>query len=145
MFDFLHLEHEVDIIVFSILGIMNALSIAVMLERIIFYCFFKYENYKSLEEFEIGISKNLTILSIIAQNAPYIGLLGTVFGIMIGFNNIDDTQKIISALSGALKATAGGLVVAIIALILFNIFDRCNAKLIVKYKKLNNLVSKSNE
>lgn len=145
MFDFLHLEHEVDIIVFSILGIMNALSIAVMLERIIFYCFFKYENYKSLEEFEIGISKNLTILSIIAQNAPYIGLLGTVFGIMIGFNNIDDTQKIISALSGALKATAGGLVVAIIALVLFNIFDRCNAKLIVKYKKLNNLVSKSNE
>lgn len=145
MFDFLHLEHEVDIIVFSILGIMNALSIAVMLERIIFYCFFKYENYKSLEEFEIGISKNLTILSIIAQNAPYIGLLGTVFGIMMGFNNIDDTQKIISALSGALKATAGGLVVAIIALVLFNIFDRCNAKLIVKYKKLNNLVSKSNE
>lgn len=142
MFDFLHLENEVDIIVFSILGIMNALSIAAMLERIIFYCFFKYENYKSLEEFEIGISKNLIILSIIAQNAPYIGLLGTVFGIMMGFNNIDDTHKIISALSGALKATASGLVVAIIALVLFNIFDRCNAKLIVKYKKLNNLVTK---
>lgn len=142
MFDFLHLEHEVDFIVFIILGVMNALCIAVLIERIVFYCFFKYENYKSLEEFEIGISKNLIILSIIAQNAPYIGLLGTVFGIMMGFNNIDDTSKIITALSGALKATAGGLVVAILALVIFNIFDRCNAKLIVKYKKLNNLVTK---
>lgn len=136
------LDNQVDFIIFIVLGVMNALSIAVMLERIVFYCFFKYENYKSLEEFEIGISKNLLILSIIAQNAPYIGLLGTVFGIMMGFNNIDDTEKIISALSGALKATAGGLIVAIIALVLFNIFDRCNAKLIVKYKKLNNLVTK---
>lgn len=136
------LDNQVDFIIFIVLGVMNALSIAVMLERIVFYSFFKYENYKSLEEFEIGISKNLLILSIIAQNAPYIGLLGTVFGIMMGFNNIDDTEKIISALSGALKATAGGLIVAIIALVLFNIFDRCNAKLIVKYKKLNNLVTK---
>lgn len=145
MFELLHLEYEVDIIVFSILAIMNALSIAVMLERVIFYCFFKYENYKSLEEFELSTSKNLIILSIIAQNAPYIGLLGTVFGIMMGFNNIDDIQKIISTLSAALKATAGGLVVAIIALVLFNIFDRCNAKLCVKYKKINNLLSKANE
>ncbi|MBZ7994618.1 MotA/TolQ/ExbB proton channel family protein [Campylobacter canadensis] len=145
MFELLHLEYEVDIIVFSILAIMNALSIAVMLERVVFYCFFKYENYKSLEEFELSTSKNLIILSIIAQNAPYIGLLGTVFGIMMGFNNIDDTQKIISTLSAALKATAGGLVVAIIALVLFNIFDRCNAKLYVKYKKINNLLSKANE
>lgn len=136
------LDNQVDFIIFIVLGVMNALSIAVMFERIVFYSFFKYENYKSLEEFEIGISKNLLILSIIAQNAPYIGLLGTVFGIMMGFNNIDDTEKIISALSGALKATAGGLIVAIIALVLFNIFDRCNAKLIVKYKKLNNLVTK---
>lgn len=136
------LENEIDFIVFIILGVMNALCIAVLIERIMFYCVFKYENYKSLEEFEIGISKNLIILSIIAQNAPYIGLLGTVFGIIMGFNNIDDTGKIISALSGALKATAGGLIVAILALVIFNIFDRYNAKLIVKYKKLNNLVTK---
>ena len=85
-----------------------------------------YPNEEALEE---ALSKNLTALYIIYSNAPYVGLLGTVIGIMItfydmGMNGGMDAQSIMVGLSTALKATALGLVVAIPTLIVYNCFVR---------------------
>jgi biopolymer transport protein ExbB len=64
------------------------------------------------------------VLSTIAANAPYVGLLGTVLGILITFYDLGhsanlDAQTIMVGLALALKATALGLAVAIPAIILY--------------------------
>lgn len=66
------------------------------------------------------------MIASIASNAPYLGLLGTVLGIMLTFYQIGldagamDTGKIMTGLALALKATAVGLVVALVAVALYN-------------------------
>ena len=60
-----------------------------------------------------------------ASNAPYIGLLGTVLGIMLTFYTLGvdataDTGKIMVGLALALRATAVGLVVALVAVVSYN-------------------------
>ena len=61
----------------------------------------------------------------VGTNAPYLGLLGTVLGIMLTFFNMGqdaalDTGRIMTGLALALKATAVGLVVALVAVVLYN-------------------------
>ncbi|WP_334091464.1 MotA/TolQ/ExbB proton channel family protein, partial [Helicobacter typhlonius] len=78
---------------------------------------------------ELVLHKRLTIIATIGSNAPYIGLLGTVFGIMvtfveIGSNALIDTQSIMVGLSLALKATAAGLIVAIPSIVFYNFLLR---------------------
>ena len=67
----------------------------------------------------------MTALYIIYSNAPYVGLLGTVLGIMIVFYDMGlsgniDVKSIVIGLSLALKATALGLIVAIPSLMAYN-------------------------
>ena len=71
----------------------------------------------------------LHIIATIGSNAPYIGLLGTVLGIMLTFYTIGkegliDTSKIMTGLALALKATAIGLVVAIPSITFYNFLLR---------------------
>ena len=66
---------------------------------------------------------------IIYSNAPYVGLLGTVIGIMLTFYDMGstgaiDAGRIMTGLSLALKATALGLAVAIPTLISYNGLQR---------------------
>ena len=73
------------------------------------------------------------------SNAPYIGLLGTVIGIMITFHDMGasgnmNAGEIMIGLSLALKATALGLLVAIPTLIIYNGFLRKVDVLINRYK-----------
>ncbi len=82
-------------------------------------------HYKSQENFDDAISENLTTIYIIYTNAPYVGLLGTVIGIMITFYDMGlskniDVNSIVIGLSLALKATALGIAVAIPSLIAYN-------------------------
>lgn len=75
------------------------------------------------------LEKYLGVLATIASNAPFIGLLGTVLGIMKAFNDLamasDAGQKTVMAgISVALIATAAGLFVAIPAGIFFNYYTR---------------------
>lgn len=75
------------------------------------------------------LEKFLNFLATIGSNAPYIGLLGTVLGIMKAFNDLAITpeagqQTVMSGISVALIATAAGLFVAIPAVIFFNYFKR---------------------
>ena len=65
------------------------------------------------------------LIATIGSSAPYIGLLGTVLGIMLTFYSMGktgfmDTNKIMVGLALALKVTAVGLMVAIPAVIIYN-------------------------
>lgn len=78
------------------------------------------------QELEIELTKGLTFIASVASNAPYIGLLGTVLGIMLTFYTIGqegfvDTKKVMVGLALALKATAVGLLVAIPSSVLYNL------------------------
>jgi biopolymer transport protein ExbB len=113
-----------DFAIFGILGLMSVLSLAYAIERFIFYTRYKIDDYKDLNEFENDLTKNLTTLSIIGSNAPYVGLFGTVVGVMVTFYDMGigggiDTNAILVGLSLALKATAAGLLVAIPTLVIY--------------------------
>ncbi|OQX18316.1 MAG: TonB-system energizer ExbB, partial [Desulfobacteraceae bacterium IS3] len=78
---------------------------------------------------ELELTKKIHIIATIGSNAPYIGLLGTVLGIMLTFYTMGkegfmDTGKIMIGLSLALKATAVGLLVAIPSIVLYNFLLR---------------------
>lgn len=107
------------------LGLMSFLSIWLYIERLLFFRKLDVSKYKKKQQLEIDITKNISIISSFGANAPYIGLLGTVFGIIITFytmgmsSNID-AKTIMASLALALKATAMGLIVAIPAMMFYN-------------------------
>ena len=135
------LARYVDYIIFSILGFMSFLVVWFSIERSLFYSKVKASNYKSKALYEEALTKNLTTLYIIYSNAPYIGLLGTVIGIMITFFDMStasgiDTKSIMEGLSLALKATATGLIVAVPMLIIYNGFVRKVDVLLNRYDEV---------
>ena len=87
------------------------------------------------------LERGLNFLATIGSNAPFIGLLGTVLGIMKAFKDLGATATVgnpslvMNGIAEALVATAVGLFVAIPAVIAFNIFSK-KVKMI-----LNNLES----
>lgn len=73
------------------------------------------------------MKKNLWILGTIGSASPFVGLLGTVVGIVRAFHDMAEKgaggfSVVAAGISEALIATAAGLVVAIVALITYNIF-----------------------
>ncbi|MCP3137235.1 MotA/TolQ/ExbB proton channel family protein [Pyxidicoccus xibeiensis] len=74
----------------------------------------------------------LSFLGTLGNNAPFIGLFGTVLGIIKAFNDLGKMggkgaaiqQTVMAGISEALVATAVGLAVAIPAVVAFNIFNR---------------------
>jgi len=74
------------------------------------------------------IEKNVPVLSTIATLAPFLGLLGTVWGILVTFSELSSgaqaaqNSAVIGGLSMALATTVMGLVIAIPALISYNRF-----------------------
>ncbi len=74
------------------------------------------------------LKKNLWILGTVASSAPFIGLLGTVVGIIKSFESMavagtGGFAVVAAGISEALVATALGLAVAIIAVIFYNYFQ----------------------
>ncbi|TKX32965.1 TonB-system energizer ExbB [Campylobacter aviculae] len=133
------LRNYIDLIIFIILGIMAFVALWCVIERILFFRKIDFKDYKNQEEFDDAISENLTTIYIIYSNAPYIGLLGTVIGIMVTFYEMGlvgniDVKSIVIGLSLALKATALGLLVAIPTLIAYNALLRKISLLSNKYK-----------
>lgn len=136
------IKETVDYAVFGILGIMGFIALWLTIERIIFFSKIHLEDYKTQELLDDDITKNLTTLYIIYSNAPYVGLLGTVVGIMITFYDLGlsgniDTKEIMTGLSLALKATALGLLVAIPTLIAYNALYRKVTLISNSYKNKN--------
>jgi biopolymer transport protein ExbB len=78
---------------------------------------------------KLKLEKNLAYLGTVGNNAPFIGLFGTVIGIIQAFHDLSLNTKggaatVMSGISEALVATAMGLLVAIPAVIAFNILQR---------------------
>jgi biopolymer transport protein ExbB/TolQ len=76
-----------------------------------------------------GADRNLMILGTLGNNVPFIGLFGTVLGVINAFQNLtqkttEAEQQTLGAIAEALVATAVGLLVAIPAVIAFNYFTR---------------------
>ncbi len=76
-------------------------------------------------EYVEELGSNMTFLASIGSNAPFIGLFGTVWGIMVAFIGIANTQTtslavVAPGIAGALLATAAGLVAAIPAVLIYN-------------------------
>ncbi len=122
------LKHLVDYGVIALLVFMSFLSVWFFIERVFFFKSINISIYKNKRNLEIALTKHLSIIGTIASNSPYIGLLGTVLAIMLTFMTMSsgdiEATKIMASLALALKATAIGLVVAIISQMFYNILAR---------------------
>jgi biopolymer transport protein ExbB len=116
----------VEYAVFGVLIALSIIAVAITLERLRFYRSMQATRYTSRARLESDLTRRLNI---IGTNAPYIGLLGTVLGIMVTFQTLGsgssmDVKSIMTGLSLALKATAAGIAVAIPCVVLNNILRR---------------------
>ena len=80
-------------------------------------------------EGKLALERRLSFLATLGNNAPFIGLLGTVLGIMHAFANLSMaggqvSAEVMAGISEALVATGVGLLVALPAVIAFNWFQR---------------------
>ncbi len=119
------LRQYLDLGVFGILGSMSFLMVWFGIERYLFYRRVDLGRFTHPDELNIELTRNLTLISSIGSNAPYVGLLGTVLGILLTFYDIGqgggiDTNAVMLGLALALKATALGLLVAIPAILIYN-------------------------
>ncbi|MDE4009240.1 TonB-system energizer ExbB [Glaesserella parasuis] len=127
---FQFLQSYIDYIILGLLAIMSVILFAKIIERVLFYKKVEVKDYETLQELEIDLTANLTTISTIGSNAPYIGLLGTVVGILLTFYELGhsggdiDAASIMVHLSLALKATAVGILVAVPAMMFYNGFGR---------------------
>jgi len=77
----------------------------------------------------IQMERNLAFLGTVGNNAPFVGLLGTVIGIIRAFHSLDESQGKVTAglmadIGEALVATAIGILVALPAVAAYNFFQR---------------------
>jgi biopolymer transport protein ExbB len=136
------LHAVIDYGIIGILIVMSIAAIAVAIERA--WCFRKirFDSYADKKELELYLTRRLHLIATVGSNAPYVGLLGTVLGIMltfasIGRHGITDPGHIMSGLALALKATAIGLLVAIPAVVLYNLLLRSAKELMLKWEIAN--------
>ena len=123
------IKDSVDCIIFAILGLMGFVTVWLTIERLLFLRSVQPSGYADKDSYDKALTDNLTTLYIIYSNAPYVGLLGTVIGIMITFYEMGQSgninaSDIMTGLSLALKATALGLAVAIPTLVIYNGLQR---------------------
>ncbi|MDR2032506.1 MAG: TonB-system energizer ExbB [Azoarcus sp.] len=133
------LDNVVDYGVIALLAVLSVIVVAIALERFVFYRRLRMEDFRDEEALELALSRHLTWISSTASNAPYLGLLGTVFGIMLTFyrmgqNSAIDTGAIMTGLALALKATAAGLVVALVAIAIYNALLRQTRVLTLRWE-----------
>ncbi len=83
---------------------------------------------RRLGETNRGLRRYLWVLGTVSSSAPFIGLFGTVVGIIKSFDSIATAGKggfsvVAAGISEALIATAAGILVAVVAVIFFNYFQ----------------------
>jgi len=84
-------------------------------------------------EEKVRLERNLSILGTLGANAPFIGLFGTVLGIIVAFDKLgaagakptpEQSAAVMDGIAEALVATAVGLLVAIPAVVAYNVYQR---------------------
>jgi biopolymer transport protein ExbB len=136
------LKEIVDYGVVWILIALSILSVGIAVERNRVYRKIAIEDFPDKKSLELELTRKLHLIATIGSNAPYLGLLGTVLGIMLTFFTMGkegfmDTGKIMAGLALALKATAVGLVVAIPSVVLYNLLLRRAKVLMMKWEIVN--------
>ena len=80
----------------------------------------------------VRLSSGVTVLASIAATSPFLGLLGTVWGIHLALQTVSDSGQVVfsdlaPAISEALLITGLGIVVAVPALLMYNFLTRAYA------------------
>ena len=93
-----------------------------------------------------NLDRGLVVLGTLGNNAPFIGLFGTVIGIIQAFadlaaNPAGGPSVVMAGISEALVATAVGLLVAIPAVIAYNAFGRVVKRKVANAEALKKLVA----
>ncbi|NOS76832.1 MAG: TonB-system energizer ExbB [Nitrospira sp.] len=133
------LKHLVDYGIIGLLIVLSLWALAVAVERWLYYRRVTSTQFDDIQTMEMVLTKRLVVIGTVAANAPYIGLLGTVMGIMLTFHTMGTSGTmavgaIMVGLSLALKATAVGLLVAIPCVVLNNVLRRRVSELLTLYK-----------
>ena len=138
----MHMDWLADVIDYGVIGFLAALSvivIAVAFERFFYFRALDTAHFTHGKALELALSQRLMIVASVASNAPYIGLLGTVLGIMLTFYQLGvdssaDVGKIMVGLALALKATAAGLIVALVSVAIYNALQRKAKVLMIQWE-----------
>lgn len=135
-----------EIVEYGMVGLLFAMSffaVAIAVERFVTLRKIDLREFTNRKSLELSLTDKLHYLASIASNAPYIGLLGTVLGIMITFytmgsEGVVDSNRIMIGLALAMKVTALGLVVAIPTSFVYNLLLR-RIKTILMHWDIENL------
>jgi biopolymer transport protein ExbB len=132
---YLHLF--IDYGVLGLLMLMSVMAVAIAIERLLTYRATRAGDFSDRRALELYLTDKLHLIATVGSSAPYVGLLGTVLGIMLTFYDIGaagfDTAKIMAGLAMALKATAFGLLVAIPAVVCYNLLLRRCKVILLKW------------
>ena len=133
------IKYAIDYGIIGLLVVMSFLAVAIAVERYLTYRKIKVRNYADRKELELHLSGRLHLIATIGSNAPYIGLLGTVLGIMLTFYTMGkpgfmDSGSIMVGLALALKVTAAGLLVAIPTIVIYNLLQRKAKVLLMQWE-----------
>jgi biopolymer transport protein ExbB len=133
------IKYAIDYGIIGLLVVMSVLAVAIAVERYLTYRKIVVRDYADRKELELHLSGRLHLIATIGSNAPYIGLLGTVLGIMLTFYTMGksgfmDSGSIMVGLALALKVTAAGLVVAIPTIVIYNLLQRKAKVLLMQWE-----------
>lgn len=136
------LKTIVDYGIIWLLVFLSIVAVACAIERYVVFKRTRLQDFTDRKSLELELTGKLHIIATIGSNAPYLGLLGTVLGIMLTFYTMGtegfmDAGKIMTGLALALKATAAGLIVAIPAVALYNLLLRRAKVLILRWEIMN--------
>ena len=142
---FLKLALIGEVPVLYLLILMSVIGVAVVIERLIAIPRIEKNmmNYDPIS-LKLALEKRLGILATFGNNAPFIGLFGTVLGIIQAFHDLGRASEfgvrvVMEGISEALVATAMGLFVAIPSVIAYNYFVRRVKKILLIYEYKKNL------
>ena len=132
----------IDYGIIWLLVLLSIVAVACAIERNMVFKRIRLQDFSDKKSLELELTKKLHVIATIGSNAPYLGLLGTVLGIMLTFYSMGsegfmDTGKIMMGLALALKATAVGLLVAIPSVVLYNLLLRKAKVLIMRWEIMN--------
>jgi biopolymer transport protein ExbB len=119
------LKATLDYLIMGLLGLMSFFMVWFVVERWLYFRRVDLNRFTHAQDLSVALTRHLTIVSSIGANAPYVGLLGTVLGILITFYDLGqhrglDPGAVMLGLALALKATAMGLAVAIPSIVFYN-------------------------
>lgn len=124
------IKTNLDLVIFIVLGLMSVIMLWKTIERYWFLSTIDLNAYQDIHLLDNDLEKGLNPIYTVGANAPYVGLLGTVIGILITFYDMGqaggdiDAGEIMIGLALALKATALGILVAIPSVVFYNMLSR---------------------